>query len=373
MGGGRYAYLPLGQRALTQLAASIAAPDSSRQFTHLELPPLADSGELAALARSLAGSDVQSYRQMPVRGAGRGVLRRERSQGRGGPLNAREAPGLFMVAMDGSEEAAQAAYRAHRHALCALFARCGLSVITAGDPTAAVQGHAYLHLSGDAADSALMCDGCGYAALAGVAGLSRPPVEPETALPLEKIATPHTSTIADLAQLLGVSESRTAKAVFLMASAEEGEQFVFAVVRGDMDVSERKLRGPVARQRAAGHLSTSRNRGRNPGHRRHAGLCVANRAEERDRRSRRTHRAVAEPGGRRERRGLPPAEHELRPRLQPRAWWPTLRQRVRAMAVRAAAAACVPRRWRSWPSPSAYLSKKARRYSSTRPAGRSRC
>jgi prolyl-tRNA synthetase len=113
------------------------------------------------------------------------------------------------------------------------------------DPTAPSTSHSYLYLSDDGLEPLLLCDGCGYAALKDAASCSRPSAEAEPARPLEKIATPHTSTIAELAQLLGVPEARTAKAVFLTAAVEDGERFVFAVVRGDTEVSERKLRAAL--------------------------------------------------------------------------------------------------------------------------------
>ena len=67
---------------------------------------------------------------------------------------------------------------------------------------------------------------------------------------MEKVATPQTKTIADLADLLHIPAVRTAKAVFLVArlvpdSAQAGEpdheEFIFAIVRGDMEVNETKL------------------------------------------------------------------------------------------------------------------------------------
>ncbi|NLF66929.1 MAG: proline--tRNA ligase, partial [Chloroflexi bacterium] len=68
-------------------------------------------------------------------------------------------------------------------------------------------------------------------------------------LPVERVATPEMTTIAGLAEFLGVPKSRTAKAVFLVAKFSEGdeetERFVFAVVRGDMDLSETKLANAV--------------------------------------------------------------------------------------------------------------------------------
>ena len=60
---------------------------------------------------------------------------------------------------------------------------------------------------------------------------------------LEQIPTPHTATIADLAQLLQIPVERTAKAVFFSAQCADREErvLIFAIVRGDMDVNETKL------------------------------------------------------------------------------------------------------------------------------------
>ncbi|MEP6775723.1 MAG: YbaK/EbsC family protein [Chloroflexota bacterium] len=63
------------------------------------------------------------------------------------------------------------------------------------------------------------------------------------------MATPHTTTIEALAQFLEIEEARTAKAVFMVATLTEGEsdveRFVFATVRGDMEVNETKLANAV--------------------------------------------------------------------------------------------------------------------------------
>jgi len=57
-------------------------------------------------------------------------------------------------------------------------------------------------------------------------------------LPLEEIATPATKTIEEVAGFLGVPSSQTLKAVFYYADRE----FVFVVIRGDLEVNETKLR-----------------------------------------------------------------------------------------------------------------------------------
>jgi prolyl-tRNA synthetase len=68
-------------------------------------------------------------------------------------------------------------------------------------------------------------------------------------LPLERVATPGIKTIAGLAEFLGVPEAKTAKAVFQIATIREGaedkEVFVFAIVRGDMDLNETKLSNAI--------------------------------------------------------------------------------------------------------------------------------
>jgi prolyl-tRNA synthetase len=52
-------------------------------------------------------------------------------------------------------------------------------------------------------------------------------------------------TIADLAEFLNIPESKTAKAVFMMAAIQddggESEKLVFAILRGDMELNETKL------------------------------------------------------------------------------------------------------------------------------------
>ena len=105
--------------------------------------------------------------------------------------------------------------------------------------------HEFMYLTPVGEDTLIFCDACGYSANRQVARFAKPVPAAEAPLPVEKIATPETSSIESLAALLQIPASRTAKAVFLVAAVEqEGEpreKFVFAVVRGDMEVNETKL------------------------------------------------------------------------------------------------------------------------------------
>lgn len=68
-------------------------------------------------------------------------------------------------------------------------------------------------------------------------------------LPVEKILTPDCSTIEALANYLDVPKEKTAKA--LMYTRIEDHKFVFVVVRGDMQLSEAKLKHCVGEIRLA--------------------------------------------------------------------------------------------------------------------------
>jgi prolyl-tRNA synthetase len=97
--------------------------------------------------------------------------------------------------------------------------------------------HEFMYLTEIGEDQLVVCDTCGYSANRQVATLRKDAPAPENLLPIEEVETPGTQTIAALAQLLDIPEARTAKATFFMAD----DRFIFAVVRGDMEVNETKL------------------------------------------------------------------------------------------------------------------------------------
>lgn len=68
-------------------------------------------------------------------------------------------------------------------------------------------------------------------------------------LPIEKIATPESITIESLANFLNIPKEQTAKA--LMYTRINDGKFILVVVRGDMQLSEAKLKAQVGDIRAA--------------------------------------------------------------------------------------------------------------------------
>jgi prolyl-tRNA synthetase len=93
------------------------------------------------------------------------------------------------------------------------------------------------------------CQACGYTERLELAHFAKLTSTPEEQLPLEKVWTPDCHTIEALAAFLGVPKEKTAKA--LMYTRTSDNKFVFVVVRGDMQLSEAKLKQHVGEVRPA--------------------------------------------------------------------------------------------------------------------------
>ena len=210
---------------------------------------------VADLARGL----VRSYRQLPALIYHIQTKWRDDPRPRAGLIRVREFTMLDSYSLDADFAGLERQYEAHYQAYFRIFGRCGLPVVAVKSDTGMMGGklaHEYMYLTPIGEDTLALCDECGYTANRQVAAFRKPAPPAEDLRPIEKIATPHTSTIADLAALLGVPESRTAKAVFLMATrpasqstnlppAHPPDLFIFAVIRGDMEVNETKLANAV--------------------------------------------------------------------------------------------------------------------------------
>ncbi len=93
------------------------------------------------------------------------------------------------------------------------------------------------------------CDSCKYTERLELAQFKKTPFSQEVQLPVEKILTPDCHTIEALANFLNLPKEKTAKA--LMYARTLDNQFVFVVVRGDMTLSEAKLKNTVGEVRLA--------------------------------------------------------------------------------------------------------------------------
>ncbi|HNR03056.1 MAG TPA: proline--tRNA ligase [Anaerolineaceae bacterium] len=192
---------------------------------------------------------VRSYRQLPALIYHIQTKWRDDPRPRAGLIRVREFIMLDSYSLDADWQGLDASYQKHYDAYFRIFKRCGLPAVAVRSDSGMMGGkeaHEYMYLTPIGEDSLLFCDSCGYSANRQVAASRKPEPESEDQLPLEKVATPGASSIEELASFRGIPFSRTAKAVFFMGLVEDGGrgqqwQFIFAVVRGDMEVNETKV------------------------------------------------------------------------------------------------------------------------------------
>jgi prolyl-tRNA synthetase len=190
---------------------------------------------------SLAASEVHSWRQLPKLVYHIQLKFRDDPRPRAGLIRAREFTMKDAYTLDRDEAGLDQQYRRLHRAYERIFERCQLPVIAVAADVGMMGGsgaHEFMYLSPLGEDTVVLCSSCGYAQNRQVARAAKPVVAPEAPLPLERVATPGASTIAELCALLAVPPERTAKAVFMATS---DMRLVLAVVRGDMQLNEAKL------------------------------------------------------------------------------------------------------------------------------------
>jgi prolyl-tRNA synthetase len=192
----------------------------------------------------LLRKQVKSYRQLPVVVYQLQTKFRDEPRARGGLIRVREFVMKDAYSCHESFADLDRYYPSMYQAYFNVFRRAGIDVIVVESDVGMMGGtmaHEFIFLSEIGEDHLVLCDSCGYAANRQIARFRKEAATQGEPRALEEVATPDTKTIAGLAQLLSIPESHTAKAAFFMS----GDRFVFAVVRGDMEVSETKLTNAV--------------------------------------------------------------------------------------------------------------------------------
>lgn len=190
----------------------------------------------------LARQEISSYRQLPLIAYHMQTKFRDEPRSRGGLIRVREFTMKDSYSFDTDEAGLDHAYRLHWRAYDRIFRRIGLQFIIVGADVGMMGGsasHEFMAFSENGEDTILFCNQCGYAANREVAQFKRDAPVDEPLLEMEEIETPNTPTIQALADLLGIPTAKTAKAVFFKGGTG---RFIFAVIRGDLDVNETKLR-----------------------------------------------------------------------------------------------------------------------------------
>jgi prolyl-tRNA synthetase len=200
----------------------------------------------------LVRREVKSYKHLPRLIYHLQTKWRDDPRPRAGLIRVREFTMKDSYSLDADWEGLDKQYLAHYQAYFDIFRRCGVPAIAVKSDTGMMGGkiaHEFMYISSIGEDTLLLCDGCGYTANRQVARFKKAQNAPEEQKDIEKVFTPEMPTIEALANFLNVPKSKTAKAVFLMADIQEGDKlvkkFIFAIVRGDMEVNETKLANTI--------------------------------------------------------------------------------------------------------------------------------
>jgi len=286
LAAGIFSYLPLARRAMSKIESIIRQEMEAIGGQEITMPVVhpaelwQESGRWylidAELARfqdrsgrnmvlgmtheeviaDLARREIQSYRQLPALIYQIQTKWRDDPRPRAGLIRVREFTMKDSYSLDADWEGLEHQYRNHYQSYFNIFRRAGLQNVIAVKADSGMMGgkvsHEYMYLTPIGEDTLILCPKCGYAANRQIASTAKKAAASEAPLPVEKVATPGCKTIEELARFLGIPESKTAKAVFMTAAIIEGhesvEKFVFAVVRGDMELNETKLANAVKAQ-----------------------------------------------------------------------------------------------------------------------------
>jgi prolyl-tRNA synthetase len=278
LGQGLFSYLPLARRSLTkienvlreemnaiggqEMTMPVAHPAEVWQATGRwysigpEMARFKDRKErdmvLAMtheeVVADLCKTEIRSYRQLPQLVYHIQTKFRDDPRPRAGLIRVREFTMKDSYSLDADEAGLDQQYRAHYQAYFNIFNRCDLPVIAVRSDVGMMGGslaHEYMYLTPIGEDTLVLCNHCGYAANRQIASFAKPVAPAEHVKSIERVPTPGCKTIEALANLLNVPKCKTAKAVFMIAGHEgeagEQEEFICAVVRGDMEVNETKL------------------------------------------------------------------------------------------------------------------------------------
>ena len=272
--GGVYTFLPLGLRALRKVekivreemdragALEVLMPtmqptdiwqQSGRYETAAEvlfkvrdrakkewlLSPTAEE-----VITTVAASEINSYRQMPINFYQVSIKFRDEIRPRYGLMRAKEFIMKDAYSFDVNDEAAMGSYKKMYDAYKRIFDRCGLKNFPVEADTGVIGGnfsHEFMVPAETGENEVVFCEGCGYAANVEKATSGIPKTAArEIGAAVEKFATPGLVTIEALSkEPFKVAANRQIKTLIYMADSKP----VLILIRGDDQLNEAKLAG----------------------------------------------------------------------------------------------------------------------------------
>jgi prolyl-tRNA synthetase len=192
----------------------------------------------------LVRSTVNSYRQLPINLYQIHIKFRDEIRPRFGMMRAREFIMKDAYSFDIDEKGAEESYRKMYEAYSRIFTRLGLTFRAVEADTGPIGGnfsHEFMVLADTGEDIIVTCTGCDYAANTEKAEIAKPAagdVDRAEFQELKRVETPNMRTIEEVAGFLKVAPENVIKT--LVFTSNQGP--VVALVRGDHDINEVKLR-----------------------------------------------------------------------------------------------------------------------------------
>jgi len=276
LAAGIYSYLPYGLRSLRKVE-NIIREEMNRAGAIEVLLPFVQPAELwqeshrweeygSELARlkdrhnrdcclgptheevitDIARKEIRSYRQMPVNLYQIQTKFRDEIRPRFGVMRAREFIMKDAYSFDVDQKGLDESYQKMIEAYTRIFTRCGLKFRSVEAETGLIGGsfsHEFMVLAETGEETIVSCTRCAYAANIEKAEFRRHDLKGQahdkaSQKPSQKIMTPEKRTVEEVTQFLNVSPKDLVKT--LIFESEKG--CVAALVRGDHEISEKKLK-----------------------------------------------------------------------------------------------------------------------------------
>jgi prolyl-tRNA synthetase len=186
--------------------------------------------------------EISSYRQLPQLLYHFSIKERDEPRSRGGLLRLREFIMKDGYSFDRDEAGLDVAFRKNEEAYHRMFQRVGLKYTEVQAESGMMGGKEsvdFLAPSGSGENTLVTCENGDFGADLEVArGVPRSPEFPDALDSPKEIATPGVTTIEALAEMLGIDDAATSKA---MPVVKSDGTLVLGLVRGDDRLSEAKL------------------------------------------------------------------------------------------------------------------------------------
>lgn len=275
---GVYIYLPLGLRAIDNVARVVREEMNAAGFQEL-LMPMVIPGDLwketgrwdhygkellrfkdrndrdyclgpthEEVITDLVRGEVRSYRQLPVRLYQIQSKFRDEIRPRFGLMRGREFVMKDGYSFDVDDAGADASYKLMYDTYMRIFSRLGLRFRAVEADTGSIGGnfsHEFMVLAETGEDTIAACTACQYAAnveRAEVVWKGTPCTE--TCAPCETVPTPGAHSVEEVSVLLGIAPSSVVKTMLFTVDGRH----VAVLVRGDREVNDIKLKNLLKAQ-----------------------------------------------------------------------------------------------------------------------------